>query len=250
MSLPPQPRGRTTDGGGAAERRCPRPLQRHPPSSQWAPPTPGGQRQVPVTGSQVPPFRQLQEELQFFPKVSGGQAAGVTGKHEVTGHKRTLGPEAPPGTARQLPGQKQLPRAANRTLGLPPLVIAHGGGGAGKGSPRAPTAQAERGRGHPPPELHTSSFPTSPFNGRTVRGTTAEATPPGPSLLWGHGAGEPFSNGLQPPMCRAAWGHHAPTRGMARLAHPPAPPPQTPLVVLAGPRLTSVTGRRQASQHL
>lgn len=108
-----------------------------------------------------------------------------------------------------------------------------------------------RGRGRPPPpELHTSSFPTSPFNGRTVRGTTAEATPPGPSLLWGHGAGEPFSNGLQPPMCRAAWGHHAPTRGTARLAHAPAPPPQTPLVVLAGPRLTSVTGRRQASQHL
>lgn len=28
----------------------------HPPSSQWAPLTPGGQRQAPVTGSQVPPF--------------------------------------------------------------------------------------------------------------------------------------------------------------------------------------------------
>lgn len=144
MSLPPQPRGRTTDGGGAAERRCPRPLPRHPPSSQWAPPTPGGQRQVPVTGSQVPPFRQLQEELQFFPKVSGGQAAGVTGKHEVTGRKRTLGPKAPPGTARQLPGQKQLPRAANRTLGLPPLVTTHGGEGRGRGRPPPPSST------HPP----------------------------------------------------------------------------------------------------
>lgn len=54
----------------------------HPPSSQRAPPTPGGQRQAPVVGSQVPPFRQPQEKLQFFPKVSGGHAVGGTAKRE------------------------------------------------------------------------------------------------------------------------------------------------------------------------
>lgn len=46
------------------------------PSSQWIPATPGGQRQVPVVGSQVPPFWQRQSWLQFLPKVPGGQAVG------------------------------------------------------------------------------------------------------------------------------------------------------------------------------
>lgn len=190
MSLPPQPRGRTTDGGGAAERRCPRPLPRHPPSSQWAPPTPGGQRQVPVTGSQVPPFRQLQEELQFFPKVSGGQAAGVTGKHEVTGRKRTLGPEAPPGTARQLPGQKQLPRAANRTLRLPPLVTTHGGGGAGKGSPRAPPSTGGAGKGSPPPPPSSTHLPSPPAPSTGGRSEAPRLRP--------HRQGHPCSGAMGP----------------------------------------------------
>lgn len=44
------------------------------PSSQWGPATPGGQRQAPVLGSQVPPFWQRQAWLQLLPKVPAGQA--------------------------------------------------------------------------------------------------------------------------------------------------------------------------------
>lgn len=62
------------------------------PSSQWGPATPGGQRQAPVLGSQVPPFWQRQAWLQLLPKVPAGQAgdgwqrsAGTWGCSHATG---------------------------------------------------------------------------------------------------------------------------------------------------------------------
>lgn len=45
------------------------------PSWQRSPLTPGGQRQLPLTGSQVAPFLHLQRKEQFLPKNPSEQAA-------------------------------------------------------------------------------------------------------------------------------------------------------------------------------
>lgn len=82
----------------------------HAPSSQWAPLTPGGQRQAPDTGSQVPPFWQVQGELQFFPKVSGGQA---TGDNRETPGLPTSKNSGPPGTE---DGHFKQPGTGNDTI--------------------------------------------------------------------------------------------------------------------------------------
>lgn len=66
------------------------------PSWQNSPATPGGQRQAPVAGSQVPPFWQRQLRLQFLPKVPAGQAGAREGG-EVSGpaQHRSGDPRAP-----------------------------------------------------------------------------------------------------------------------------------------------------------
>lgn len=196
-SLPPRPRGRPADRGGPADTWCPvrsrgTPRGTHRPRSGPRR-LPEGSGRSPSRGRRCHRSDSCRRSCSSSRRCLEDKLRGVTGKHKVTGRERTPGPEAPPGTLRQLPGQKQLLGAANRTLGA---AAPH----------HCPQAG---GKGIATPSPLNSTFPTRPLDTLTVRVTAAETTPPGPSLLWGHGVREPFSNALQPPMCRAAWGHRS-----------------------------------------
>lgn len=58
----------------------------HSPSWQSSPATPGGHRQAPLAGSQVPPFWHRQLWLQLLPKVPAGQAGEGEEDEAQPGH--------------------------------------------------------------------------------------------------------------------------------------------------------------------
>lgn len=160
----------------------------------------------------------------------GDKLQGATGEHEVTGRKTTLGPEAPPGTLRWS-SERDTQAAAPR---------------------HRPQAGWEATTAPSPSELRLPHQPLRGAEGQSPR-------------LRPHRQGHPCSGAAGPGSCFQTPSSHQRAVRPGHTTLPPGhgttgPPASLSsldtLIVLAGPRLTPVTGRRRAplrpraSQHL